>query len=55
MYDETLFHENIKLIYWLIRKYYPQYIYDDDVIQCGMIGLWKASKSYDPEKSQFAT
>ena len=55
MYDETLFHENIKLVYWLIRKYYPQYIYDDDVIQCGMIGLWKASKSYDPEKSKFAT
>ena len=55
MYDETLFHENIKLVYWLIRKYYPQCIYDDDVIQSGMIGLWKASKSYDPEKSKFAT
>lgn len=55
MYDETLFHENIKLVYWLIKKYYPQYIYDDDVTQCGMIGLWKASKSYDPEKSKFAT
>lgn len=55
MYDETLFHENIKLVYWSIKHYYPQYIYDEDVTQCGMIGLWKASKSYDPEKSKFAT
>lgn len=55
MCDETLFHENIKLVYWSIKNYYSQYIYDEDVLQCGMIGLWKASKSYDPEKSKFAT
>ena len=52
---EELITNNKGLVYYIVNKYYHKYANDDDVIQCGMIGLWKAAKSYQPEKSKFAT
>lgn len=47
--------ENKKLIYLVLNKQFPWLIGDDDVEQCGLIGLWKACKMYDSDKSKFST
>lgn len=53
---DELIKENEKLVYFVIQKHYPTRASDDDVIQCGMIGLWKAIKLYDPSKNtKFST
>ena len=49
-----LVEDNLKLVYSVMWKHYPQYI-NDDVYQCGCIGLWKAAESYDPDKGAFST
>lgn len=43
--------ENTSLVYYIIRKYYPSFIQDDDIVQSGMIGLWKALKYFDKDKN----
>lgn len=43
---------NEKLIYFVINRYYPDFIEDEDIIQSGRIGLWKACISYDSSKKQ---
>lgn len=45
--------DNEKLVYFTVSKYYPAYLYDDDIIQIGRIGLWNALKTYKPEASEF--
>lgn len=50
-----LMEENINLVYFTIHKYYPSFIKDEDIIQCGMLGLCCAAKHYDPTKSKFST
>ena len=35
--------ENVNLVYVIVREYYPTFIFDEDVIQCGMVGLCKAA------------
>lgn len=55
MYDKNLFESNVNLVYYIVNKYFYNFRGDDDVIQSGLIGLWKACKSYDPDKSKFAT
>ena len=51
--------ENKKLVYFIINKYYPERRNDEDIIQVGMIGLWKAIELFDESKgykfSTFAT
>lgn len=46
---------NDKLIYFVINRYYPDFIEDEDIIQSGRIGLWKACISYDASKTKFST
>ena len=46
--------DNIELVYFLIRKYYPSFITDEDIIQCGMVGLCDAVNKYDETKSKFS-
>lgn len=53
--NDKLITENIKLVYFLIHKYYPKYIKDEDVIQSGKLGLVQAAKHYDKEKGKFST
>lgn len=45
----------MNLVYFLIRKYYPSYIGNEDVIQEGMLGLIKAVDTWDKEKSELST
>lgn len=53
--QEQFFEENMNLVYYTIRRYYSKHINDDDIIQEGMIGLYRAVMDYDPEKGQFST
>lgn len=42
------FDENIGLVYYVFNKYYQKYRdIEDDLIQEGMIGLWKACQTFD--------
>lgn len=52
----TLVMKNENLIHWTIKKYYPSFVGDEDVIQCGMVGLYLAAHNYDPDKGvKFST
>ena len=39
--------ENVNLVYVIVREYYPTFIFDEDVIQCGMVGLCKAANKWE--------
>lgn len=52
---DKLITENMRLVYYLVRKYYPTYIGNEDVIQEGMVGLIKAADTWDEEKRSFST
>lgn len=45
----------MKLVYHLIHREYPTYIHDEDIIQCGMLGLCRAAEKWDESKSKFST
>lgn len=52
---EKLILHNLKLIYWVIRRYYSKEtrLEEDDLFQEGVIGLIKAIERYDPDKGTF--
>lgn len=52
---QQLIEDNMNLVYSLVSKEYPTYLYDDDIIQCGMLGLCKAAEKWDESKSGFST
>ncbi len=52
---ERIFTENKNLVYLVVNKRFPTFIHDDDVIQSGYIGLWKAITTYDDKKYAFST
>lgn len=37
----------MNLVYFLINRYYPTFIGDEDLVQCGMIGLCNAADNFD--------
>ena len=39
--------ENLGLVYFLVQKYYPAFANDEDIIQCGMVGLCEAYKRWN--------
>lgn len=47
--------DNEKLVYFVINRHFSDFRNDDDIVQCGRIGLWQACKRYDDEKSKFST
>lgn len=47
--------ENEKLVHFVIGRYFPGYRKDEDIVQCGQIGLWKACENFDGERSRFST
>lgn len=55
MTKQKLIENNMKLVYKLISKEYPTYLRDEDIIQCGMLGLCKAAEKYDESKAKFST
>lgn len=52
---EKLILHNLKLIYWVIRRYYPREkrLEEDDLFQEGVIGLINAIDRYDKDKGTF--
>lgn len=55
MTKQQLIEDNMKLVYYLINREYPTYIHDEDIVQCGMLGLCKAADKWDESKSKFST
>lgn len=52
---QQLIEDNMMLVYDLVHREYPTYIHDEDIIQCGMLGLCKAAEKWDETKSKFST
>ena len=50
MTPEELYFQNEPLVRWTIKKYYPDFIDDEDLTQEGRIGLWRACLAYDEKK-----
>lgn len=55
MRNQKLIDENIELVYYIVHKHYPTFVDDEDIIQCGMLGLCKAANTWDENKSTFST
>lgn len=55
MTKQQLIEDNMNLVYSLISKEYPTYLQDEDIVQCGMVGLCKAADKWDDSKSKFST
>lgn len=45
----------MKLVYYIINKYYPIFVNDEDLKQVGMFGLCKAANTWEEDKSKFST
>lgn len=54
--DRTI-RENERLIYYILRNKLNRddLMYDEDIVQCGRIGIYKAWKSYDSTKAAWST
>ncbi|MDD3393933.1 MAG: sigma-70 family RNA polymerase sigma factor [Anaerotignum sp.] len=53
---QELFNANMDLAYFLLHKYFPWYGNDEDAKQICLIGLWKASEKFNPDKGyEFST
>ena len=50
-----LIEDNIPLVYYTVQHYYPNCVHDEDIIQCGMLGLCKAAQKWDEEKGKWST
>ena len=46
---EDLFEDYKKLAYSIVYKKYSYYSEKEDIIQIALLGLWKASKTFNPE------
>ena len=44
---DQMIADNEKLVMYTISRFFPTYLYDDDIRQLGYIGLWKACEKYD--------
>lgn len=55
MTNEETYLQNERLVYFVISKYYPDFLGDEDLVQECKIGLWRAVSSYDETKSTFST
>lgn len=47
---ELLIHRYMPLVYKLARRMWPQDPRDEDLLQCGVIGLWRAAEAWDQER-----
>jgi RNA polymerase sporulation-specific sigma factor len=55
MNKTKLIEDNMKLVYFVLHKYYPNCANDEDMQQIGMVGLCKAANTWDGESSKFST
>lgn len=51
---DELITQNMRLVYYIISREYPTHLHDDDIIQCGMLGLCKAAERWDETRGTFA-
>jgi RNA polymerase sporulation-specific sigma factor len=54
MDKSKLITDNINLVYYVLHKYYPYSIADEDLIQAGMVGLCVAAERYNEELGKFS-
>lgn len=47
---ELLIHRYMPLVYKLARRMCPQSPRDEDLLQCGVIGLWRAAEVWDQKR-----
>ena len=52
---KKLIEDNMGLVYFVLNRYFPSYRGDEDLIQCGMVGLCQAAQSWDESKSSFSS
>ena len=45
----------MNLVYALVSREYPTYLQDEDIIQCGMLGLCQAADRFDESKGKFSS
>ena len=55
MSRQSLIEDNMNLVHFVIHRYYPESIKDEDIIQCGMVGLCKAADTWDETTSKFSS
>lgn len=55
MTKQELIEDNIKLVYFVLNRYYPNFANDEDLQQIGMVGLCKAANTWDGKSSKFST
>ena len=55
MNRQQLIEDNMNLVHFIISKHYPTFIGDEDIAQCGMIGLCRAADTWKDDKSAFST
>jgi RNA polymerase sporulation-specific sigma factor len=55
MTKQQLIEDNMGLVHYIINKYYPSFSYDEDISQCGMVGLCNAVRLWDESKGAFTT
>lgn len=55
MTKQELIEDNMKLVYFVLNRYYPNFANDEDLIQVGMLGLCRAADLWDGESSKFST
>ncbi|MFA7109707.1 MAG: sigma-70 family RNA polymerase sigma factor [Sphaerochaetaceae bacterium] len=49
------FTDNELLIYFTLKKHYPDLLFDEDIKQIAAMGLWRACNNYNPSKGAFST
>lgn len=52
---DDLIVNNMKLVYFIISRYYPKFVADEDVKQEGMVALINAADKWDSTRSRFST
>ena len=50
-----LIEDNTQLVHFLIKKYFNNLYWDEDIIQSGMLGLCRAANTWVQEKGAFST
>ena len=54
MNRQQLIEDNMNLVYFIVSHEYPTYLYDEDIVQSGMLGLCLAAENFDEEKGEFS-
>ena len=45
--ETALVEQNRTLVRTVAARRFPRWLYDDDLLQCGLVGLWEAARKWD--------